>query len=662
MVTGTESALFGIFNWIANKFSKDIIKGSAKKIKEIWDEPSLKNLAKAYEDEMRDLYGEMKIFGMAEPIPLKGIFTYVNVLKPSSIRISSPDQIEAMYLGRKAFGEVFEEGKNAMNAIIEKDKLFIFGKPGAGKTTLLKNITMNAIDGTINLIPIFIQLKIYSESNLSIFEFIEKQFKICNFPNAKPFIETMLDNGKAIILFDGLDEVNEENKQRAKTIRGIIDFSNEYRKNKMVISCRVAATDYTFEKFTYLEMADFNDDQIKLFVNKWFKSDAETNRFFDQFNKNSRLKDLAKVPLLLTLLCISFEETNYFSDRRSEIYEEAIDALLKKWDSSRKIIRDEIYQNLSIGRKRHMFARIAAESFEKKQYIFKQRELENLIVGYLKKLPHVDDPELIDGEAVLKGIEAQHGIFLERAKKVYSFSHLTFQEYFTAKYIINNAAGGTLGELVEASNDDIRWDEVTVLVAEMLMDAQTFLEAYAHRTSEMICGRVRTEWEIADARISIEMEGEDWIIERIEANKVLRRAIRLWFILIPRMRKERERDGTATYGHMEVELLDIAMTRFIGSRVKALFVAEGGMGLLVRRIGSRKGDDFSEMGFTDEGAADNRVRCTVRMTGLEDEAAISVYTHNVKTLEGYFKAAQRLFDCLDIAVVSDRESIEDLLF
>jgi len=41
----------------------------------------------------------------------------------------------------------------------------------------------------------------------------------------------------------------------------------------------------------------------------------------------------------------------------------------------------------------------------------------------------------LDSEAVLKSIEWQHGLFVERARRIYSFSHLTFQEYFTARYI-----------------------------------------------------------------------------------------------------------------------------------------------------------------------------------------------------------------------------------
>jgi predicted NACHT family NTPase len=44
-----------------------------------------------------------------------------------------------------------------------------------------------------------------------------------------------------------------------------------------------------------------------------------------------------------------------------------------------------------------------------------------------------------NSEAVLDALEAQHGLLIERAKGIYSFSHLTFQEYFAAQFLINSA-------------------------------------------------------------------------------------------------------------------------------------------------------------------------------------------------------------------------------
>ncbi len=44
--------------------------------------------------------------------------------------------------------------------------------------------------------------------------YLVEQFDICGFPDAAPFVEQLLKQGKAIVLFDGLDEVNIEDNQR----------------------------------------------------------------------------------------------------------------------------------------------------------------------------------------------------------------------------------------------------------------------------------------------------------------------------------------------------------------------------------------------------------------------------------------------------------------
>ena len=40
------------------------------------------------------------------------------------------------------------------------------------------------------------------------------------------------------------------------------------------------------------------------------------------------------------MICLAYDETLNIPKRKVELYEEALDALLKKWDSSRKIKRD----------------------------------------------------------------------------------------------------------------------------------------------------------------------------------------------------------------------------------------------------------------------------------------------------------------------------------
>jgi predicted NACHT family NTPase len=69
--------------------------------------------------------------------------------------------------------------------------------------------------------------------------------------------------------------------------------------------------------------------------------------------------------------------------------------------------------------------------------------VEQHIIDYIRNLPGAQEDEealQLDSEAVLKSIEAQHGLLVERARGIYSFSHLTFQEYFTAKQITRPTA------------------------------------------------------------------------------------------------------------------------------------------------------------------------------------------------------------------------------
>jgi len=486
-MTGAEIAIgkafFDVFKWAWKEFPA----------KSVWHKFQFKSAAKAYAEKMEKRYGKMQLWKMNAPTTVDKIFTQVNILqKQSAFRSIPKAQLEDIYLNKAGFGEVIEKGKDGMAVVKELDRLFILGKPGAGKTTFLKHIALEAIGGQFEAIPIFVRLRELSESRQSLFDFILEQFDICGFPEAAPFIETILKKGKAIVLFDGLDEINKADGLRDKVIQEIKNFSDKYDQSKVLITCRVAASEYLFEGFSVVEMADFEEAQIKTFVHKWFSEAPEISEtFFKEFDQHAGngLRDLSKSPLLLTLLCIGFEETLHFPDRRSEIYGEALDALLKKRDSARKIKRDTIYGPLSPGRKTQMFARIAAETFEKGEYLFEKKGLKKKIVDYLKKLPQACQNEEIDGEAILSEIEAQHGIFVERSKGVYSFAHLSFQEYYAAHYTISGSEG-RLSRLMPFAFD-ARWREVFLLTAEMLDDADGFFHLLVNRLDEQVSKQKR---------------------------------------------------------------------------------------------------------------------------------------------------------------------------
>ncbi|TYQ24363.1 hypothetical protein PseudUWO311_19525 [Pseudanabaena sp. UWO311] len=195
----------------------------------------------------------------------------------------------------------------------------------------------------------------------------------------------------------------------------------------------------------------------------------------ERLKGNQPVKELAKSPLLLTLLCLVFGERNDFPPKRSELYKEGLEVLMKKWDAKRNIEREIIYKHLSPQNKEDMLGQIAFNTFVNGEYFFRQEDLQRQIKDYICNLPEASaDPDALrlDSEVVLKAIEHHHGLLVERARNIYSFSHLTFQEYFAAREIDRER---NFERLIENISNP-RWKEVFYLTAEMLRRSNDFLQ------------------------------------------------------------------------------------------------------------------------------------------------------------------------------------------
>lgn len=439
----------------------------------------------AYLDKVIKLYDRVRILGSSSDVPLGNLFTQVYILdKPTARYRHDIEELRKRGYDRIEFQRQPGERINGLALVKQGQNLFILGKPGAGKTTFLKYITIQAAHKQLARIPIFVSLNQWADSRWGkgdkavLLPFLVEQFAICDFPDADLFIDYVLRTGRALVLFDGLDEVKQEKDQRRRLTRLLQDFARQYDKSQHLITCRIAASDYAFDRFADVEVADFTPEQIQEYSRNWFGAQtSKADVFIAELAKaeNQGLAELCNTPLLLSLLCLTFDNNMRFPPSRAELYEDALETLLRKWDSSREIQRDEIYRELSHKRKLQLLMSTAVPTFQKGELFFRQRDLEKWIVDYLAKLPNARPADTIDGVLILKAMEAQHSILVERAQGIYSFSHLTFQEYLTARYLAENQGKGVTTEMIRRHLTDQRWREVFLLTASLLDDAEEFI-------------------------------------------------------------------------------------------------------------------------------------------------------------------------------------------
>ncbi len=455
----------------------------------------------SYLDKVIKLYDRVRILGNSIDTPLGDVFTQVYILdKPTAHQRHDIENLRKQGLDRLDFQRQPGIRTRGIELVRSRQNLFILGKPGAGKTTFLKYITLQAARKQLQSIPIFISLNQWADSKwgqgdkAALLPFIIEQFEICDFPDAAPFINYLLQEGRAIVLFDGLDEVKQEQLQRHRLTRLLQEFARKYDKSQHLITCRIAASDYAFAGFADVEVADFTPEQVDEYARHWFgKNTKKAEAFAHEITRpeNRGLAELANTPLLLSMLCLTFDNAMRFPPNRAELYEDALEALLRKWDSSRQIQRDEIYRQLSHKRKLHLLTTIAVPTFEEGELFFRQRDLEKRIVDYLARLPDAPPADTIDGTVILKAMEAQHSILVERAQGIYSFSHLTFQEYLTARYLVENQGRGVIDRLIAKHLPDPRWREVLLLTASLLENADDFVAALRTTTQRLLTSAPR---------------------------------------------------------------------------------------------------------------------------------------------------------------------------
>ena len=462
--------------------------------KRLASKAEIENSSHRYDEEYKKRHGQINVFcvGMREPVPLDDVYVAVQFLDDRRIlEYGSPEEAEEAFRqrARGRFILSSDERQDGTEVANEKQYLMLLGGPGVGKSTFLRKVGLEALKGkkgkfAHKCIPVFLELKRFTEEQISIETLITDEFRVCGFPHPEQLVQKALESGKLLVLFDGLDEVPRANLDNV--IRKIGDFVNQYSQNRFIASCRVAAYKGGFRLFTVVEMADFEDSQIKGYIDNWFASTPDRyRRQLDEEMKTAEqcwkelnaighqsTKELARSPLLLTLLCMVYDNLQSFPRNRADLYEKALSIFLEEWAAEKRVRREElISQYLDIADEKRMLSEIAAKNFEENRLFFSQDELIDQIQQFGEG--DANTPSAFNAPKILETILVDQGLFVERVSGSYSFSHLTFQEYLTANYIVKDTR--SIQGLVKTHLHDDQWREVFLLTAGRMHAADELL-------------------------------------------------------------------------------------------------------------------------------------------------------------------------------------------
>lgn len=462
-------------------------------------------------DKIQDQCGILQLLDISHPVAIDDIYIDVNILESIAslqyLEITDLQNLDPKEFDRFGLGEVDHNQIPGTEAVEKYSKLRVLGKPGLGKTTFLQYLAIQCNQNAFaaNQVPIFITLRNFTEESkatneFSLLKYMRQEFLTSGILDPS-VIETLLSAGRVLVLLDGMDEVLHQ--QSNAVLSEIRRFSEKYHKNRFVATCRTASQKLRLRGFTDVEIAPFTSEQIQSFAQKWFVTFTKTNiqdgqaqsvEFIQKLNldENWQFRQLVVTPLFLHLACWVFHGQEKFPTKRNDFYKQGLDLLLGKWDEARGIERDEVYRGFLLPQKLKLLSQIAAATFEQGQYFFEQRIVEQYIGDYIQNLTNVpmDAEELqIESEAALKSMEAQHGLLAERARGIFSFSYLAFQEYFTARKIVashNLEAFGQALEGLVSHITDPHWHEIFLFTATMLRSADSLVQLMKQQIDALV--------------------------------------------------------------------------------------------------------------------------------------------------------------------------------
>jgi predicted NACHT family NTPase len=187
----------------------------------------------------------------------------------------------------------------------------------------------------------------------------------------------------------------------------------KYHKCQVVVTSRIAGYHGELSGFTKLEVMEFDDKQIELFIRNWFgESDPEkATSMLAAIKANEQLKALARNPLMIAIIAIIYEEDRELPQRRAE------------WDKQKQLKNE-----YPADKKEFILRKLALYAHSNNKRVMTEKEVMQEMLLYLPQIQLKNK----DAKPLLGEIWQRSYLLRQISMDRYDFLHLSFQEYFTA--------------------------------------------------------------------------------------------------------------------------------------------------------------------------------------------------------------------------------------
>jgi predicted NACHT family NTPase len=214
-------------------------------------------------------------------------------------------------IGKGSSYRVYSKSEDALTIAMQQSRVALLGDAGSGKTTELQRIAAHFSKDNSNFFPFLVRLNKYV--NQKIADFL-------------PPYWTEIPSRKLLVLFDGLDEVESQNRNNA--IRQIELFADQNPDSHIVVSCRsnfykteTGQSSASLKDFHSYTLLNLSHSAITEYLTATLGNQKQA---FERLIDDNKLWSLIEIPFYLVRIADEFLRDGGLPDSKAQLFERLI--------------------------------------------------------------------------------------------------------------------------------------------------------------------------------------------------------------------------------------------------------------------------------------------------------------------------------------------------